>query len=191
MLKRLTLVVLALLMLLGTAFAEDLPAFEAYSATYSAPEGVEWTEKGDLRILKLNDEVEIHICLIGENVATVTVVAPAEADFSETAVEAIRALNVLSDESLAQIANLEDETELEGYLITPMHGKSYSGIAIRASESEAEWVWQPLRGGKKYHSKPICGRTEAPRLETREAAEALEFTPCGKCIKIESGAEEE
>ena len=65
MLKRLTLVVLALLMLLGTAFAEDLPAFEAYSATYSAPEGVEWTEKGDLRILKLNDEVEIHICLIG------------------------------------------------------------------------------------------------------------------------------
>lgn len=186
MFKRLILIAVALLMLLGTAFAEGLPAFEPYTAALPAPEGAEWKEDGDLRVLNLENDIQIHVCLIDENIAALTVVAPAETDFSEAAVTAICALNVLSEESLNQLCALSEETALEGYLITPMRGKSYAGIAIRPSESEAEWVWQPLRGGEKYHAKPICGRTEAPRLETKEAAEALDFAPCGKCFKAEN-----
>lgn len=165
MFKRLILIAVALLMLLGTAFAEGLPAFEPYTAALSAPEGAEWKEDGDLRVMNLENDIQIHVCLIDENIA---------------------ALNVLSEESLNQLSALSEETTLEGYLITPMRGKSYAGIAIRPSESEAEWVWQPLRGGEKYHAKPICGRTEAPRLETKEAAERLNFAPCGKCFKAEN-----
>lgn len=185
MLKRLMLLILALVMLAGAALAEALPAFDAYVAAFPAPEGAEWKEKGDLRVLKLDGEMELHVCLIGEEVAAVTLVAPVETELTATAEEVFRALNVFTEEALDQLPEIAEATELEGMLITPMAGKAHVGIALRSAESEAEWVWQPLLGGKKYHSKPLCGRTEAPRLETKEAAEALGFTPCSKCFKEE------
>lgn len=183
MLKRLILLSIALLTLVGTAFAETLPAFDAYVAALPAPEDAEWKEKGDLRVLKLENEMELHICLIGEEIAAATIVAPSDAEMSATVEEAFRALNVFAEETLEQIPALEEPTELEGFLITPMMGKSHVGIALRSADSEAEWVWQPLLGGKKYHAGPLCGRTEAPRLETKEAAESLGFTPCSRCFK--------
>ena len=185
MLKRIALIALAGLMLLGSALGETisaLPTYETYAQSYSAPEGTEWEEEGDIRVLELENDIAIHLCLVGDDIVALTIVAPVETDYTETALEALRALNVLSDASLEQIAGLQEETELEGYRVTPMKGKSYAGIAICLAESETEWVWQPLRGGEKYHAKSICGRTEAPRLETKEAAEALEFTPCSRCF---------
>lgn len=76
MFKRLILIAVALLMLLGTAFAEGLPAFEPYTAALSAPEGAEWKEDGDLRVMNLENDIQIHVCLIDENIAALTVVAP-------------------------------------------------------------------------------------------------------------------
>ena len=67
MFKRLILIAVALLMLLGTAFAEGLPAFEPYAAAFSAPEGADWKEDGDLRVMNLENDIQIHVCRSGSH----------------------------------------------------------------------------------------------------------------------------
>ena len=80
-----------------------------------------------------------------------------------------------------QISTLKEDAVLDDYLITPMKGTNHSGIAICSAQSDIVLVWQPLRGGEKYHSKSDCGNLDAPRLETLEVAEALGFTQCSRC----------
>ena len=42
-------------------------------------------------------------------------------------------------------------------------------------------VWIPTNGGTKFHSKSSCSNMKNPQKVTRSEAEAMGFTPCGRC----------
>ena len=49
------------------------------------------------------------------------------------------------------------------------------------SETQAVMVWIPTHGGTKYHSKATCSGMDDPEQVTLEEAQAMGFTPCGRC----------
>lgn len=49
------------------------------------------------------------------------------------------------------------------------------------SETQAVMVWVPTHGGTKYHNKASCSGMDDPKQVTLEEAEAMGFTPCGRC----------
>ena len=104
-----------------------------------------------------------------------------------------------------------DETEIitdvaENYAVTPEQLRSYmdwvaaSGIdvlapvpeisstaedsvsgEVTASGDDAELVWVPTKGGKKYHTESSCSGMDEPIQMTRAEAEKLGFGNCKKC----------
>ena len=44
-----------------------------------------------------------------------------------------------------------------------------------------QMVWIPTNGGQRFHSKSSCSRMKNPQQVTRSQAEAMGFTPCGRC----------
>lgn len=63
--------------------------------------------------------------------------------------------------------------------IIPDENASVSNNITR--NSGEQMVWIPTHGGKRFHSKSSCSGMDNPEHVTRSEAEALGFTPCGRC----------
>lgn len=50
-----------------------------------------------------------------------------------------------------------------------------------AVESDANHVWVPAHGGKRYHWLDTCSSMKDPRPTTIEDAYDMGFTPCKRC----------
>lgn len=50
-----------------------------------------------------------------------------------------------------------------------------------AAASDADHVWFPVQGGRKYHSDPTCSKMVEPRPTTKDLAIEFGFTPCKRC----------
>ena len=55
---------------------------------------------------------------------------------------------------------------------------------ILPDTSDANIVWIPMNGGKKYHDKDTCSNMIEPRQVPKGCVQALELDACKKCYKL-------
>ena len=89
MVKRIFALALAMLFCACAALAEGMIGFDEYVRNLSALTDVEWSESGLVRVLDLGDELTVSVCLIGENVAAVTVESAIDGDAEAVAEAAL------------------------------------------------------------------------------------------------------
>lgn len=112
-----------------------------------------------------------------------SVAASSEAASSEGAAsEADSAPAASSEAASAPASSVEQAASSEAAAVVPAAPSSEAASEPPAeSEAQAVMVWIPTHGGTKYHSKATCSGMEDPEQVTLEEAQALGFTPCGRC----------
>lgn len=112
-----------------------------------------------------------------------SVAASSEAASSEGAAsEADSAPEASSEAASAPASSVEQAASSEAAAVVPAAPSSQAASEPPAeSEARAVMVWIPTHGGTKYHSKATCSGMEDPEQVTLEEAQALGFTPCGRC----------
>lgn len=179
-------VVLALLMLFCSAFAEEWVAFEEYAAKLAETYGSEWKGEGDIRVLTVKKDVSsVSVCLRGEDVATVTVEAVQDGTLVETALNALGGLGLLSEEILTRVSTMEpgDEITADGFVIGYLTGETRECIYLAAEADYESCMWEPVHGGDQLHAKADCSGMDVPRLITPEAAQQTGYDLCDHCAK--------
>lgn len=63
--------------------------------------------------------------------------------------------------------------------LVPESNTAQTGIGTR--NTYEQMVWIPTHGGQRFHSKSSCSGMINPQQVTRSEAEAMGFTPCGRC----------
>lgn len=182
-LKRLIVGLLVLVVCASPALAEGLLAFEEYAANLSALTDEEWTDEGLIRVLTLEDEITVSVCLEGAEVAAITVEALQGGSLADVGRAALEATGRLSEEALLALSEIPEDgsAALDGCMVYYLVGKSRECYAICGGEAATELVWQPVHGGEKLHVNPVCSGMDVARLITLEAAELLGYTPCARC----------
>lgn len=129
--------------------------------------------------------------------AETTEVEETTSDERESTVEA-EPVPVLSES--VEIVNTSEETEkietseapAQSYIESPAElpeentesVSSGSAVTVPTSEdTQGNLVWVPVKGGKKYHSKPSCSNMVEPMQVTVEHAVANGYTPCKRCYR--------
>lgn len=191
MLKRTLLWLLVFCMTVSGALAEGLLPFEDCSNALATVTLGEWTdEDAFFRILTLDANTTLSACLDdAQNVAALTLEGAADGALAQTALAVLEALNLLGEETLASIPEIaaSDSLTADGYTIYHLSGRTREGYAICLENSADALVWQPVHGGKKQHAKADCSGMDVARLITAEAAEALGYDPCGRCMANSAG----
>lgn len=112
-----------------------------------------------------------------ESSVSSSVAASSEAASSEGAAsEADSAPEASSEAASAPASSVEQAASSEAAAVVPAEPSSEA-----ASEAQAVMVWIPTHGGTKYHRFSTCSGMEDPEQVTLEEAEAMGFTPCGRC----------
>ena len=183
MVKRIFALALAMLFCACAALAEGMIGFDEYVRNLSALTDVEWSESGLVRVLDLGDELTVSVCLIGENVAAVTVESAIDGDAEAVAEAALDALGCLNPEAIAVLEELDggDQATCDGCVFGKLEGGRRMGFYAALEEDFDDLVWQSVHGGSKYHAKPGCSGMDVARLVTREAAMNMGYEPCGRC----------
>lgn len=183
MVKRIFALALAMLICACAALAEGLIGFDEYVRNLSVLTDAEWSEGGLVRVLDLGDGLTVSVCLIGENVAAVTVEFAIDGGTEAVAEVALDALECLSPEALVMLAELNggDHAACDGCVFGKLEGDRRRSVYAALEEDFAGLVWQSVHGGSKYHAKPGCSGMDVARLVTREAAMNMGYEPCGRC----------
>lgn len=87
-----------------------------------------------------------------------------------------------SEAASAPASSVEQAASSEAAALVPV-APSSQAVSEPPAESETQtvMVWIPTHGGTKYHSKASCSGMDDPERVTLEEAQALGFTPCGRC----------
>lgn len=182
--RRLFAVLLAALMLCGSALAEGMIPFDDYVKALSDFTDELWSQDGAelLWVLEPEEGVTIGVCLEDGRVAALTAEFPC-GDAPDAVWMALDALGCLDGEALEQIAEMaeDSEAELDGSRVLRLHGGQRDAFCVCAAEDAGNMLWQPIHGGSKLHDKPACSGMDAARMITEEAAEALGWEDCKKC----------
>lgn len=197
--KRIFAAVLAVLMLMTGALAEEtmVLTFGAYAQSFAVlteESGAEWEADGidQLQMLAAAENVNVSACLVGENIAAVTVEFLC-GNVDENVRAAVENLGWLSAEAVDQVVSMEEGAvlEAEGCTVYRVHGENRDAFSICRTENVGNMLWQPIHGGKKIHDTPRCSGMDVSRMITAEAAELIGWENCGTCrAEREPDAEE-
>lgn len=182
--KRLFAMLLAALMLCGSALAEGMIPFDDYVEVLSEFTDEAWSQDGAelLWVLEPEEGVTISVCLEDGRVAALTAEFPC-ADAPDAVWMALDALGILDGGALEQIAEMaeDSEAELDGCRVLRLHGRQRDAFCVCTAEDAGNMLWQPIHGGSKLHDDPACSGMDAARMITEETAEALGWEDCEKC----------
>ena len=182
--RRLGLVLVMILAFGSFALAEGWMDFEEYAEKLAALTENEWETEGAVRVLELEDDATISVCLDGSEVVAVTVEALMDGALYDYAYAAFEATGLLSEEALAGLTEIVEEGETtvdESIVIYRLIGEARECFAVCLAEQAEDLVWQSVHGGKKWHDIPPCSGMDVSRLVTDSAAEELGYDPCGIC----------
>lgn len=161
-------------------------AFEDYAQLVAGFVDGQWETEGAqcIRMLEIEQDVTVRVCLDGEYVAALTVEYPL-GQVRDCVILTLESLGWLTEEEVNAAFRQEsqDVCDVGNFRICRIEGKLREGVSICREEDAGKMVWQPVHGGEKLHNKPRCSGMDVPCWLTEEAADAIGWANCGKCRK--------
>lgn len=181
--KRIAMLSLVL-MLFAAALAEGLGTPQGYLDAFG---GVGWTSEADGRVMSLEvwDDAVVTLCARDGALLAVSVTAPRTERFEDLAEAALRDTGLVPARPLAAILADGAAQALDGARLVSLTGDLRRGLYLYSDTLRpgAELYWLPMHGGRRRHINPSCSGMDVPRLVSAEAADALGFDPCGRCMR--------
>lgn len=184
-------VVLAALFCLSFASAEGNAGrqpllFDDYVQAVGTFSDAQWeTDSAEcIRMLELEENVTVRVCLDGENVAALTVEYPL-GQVGDSVILTLESLGWLSAENLnaAFEQPSQDIKRVDGFCVCRVEGELREGVSICREQDVGGMAWQPVHGGEKIHNKPRCSGMDVPCWITAQAVKQTGWKNCGKCRK--------